>query len=459
MPLPEQGGLSSTSPRGSDPFDSAFSNLPAHFVLHQSRVTLVLLLVLMSFHFLIFSFCLIILTLPYFRGEWRSQWFLKRIYIRRPRGGVGYKTPLYLINVGTAMTLSQLLSSVSAEVYLGMRLHNAVKPSVPVPPEFPATLALVFLFEFFAYWFLSHGILVTCYFSRKLQAHNFPSLDRQSLIPRLINTFFFSVPTCAAVAVLSTLEPTIRAQRQFKILLENLWITLQKGSYFWRQSQVASLSEDQKLQLSADLARCIFNLKQLQLDTAVAVKKLEHQTRIFQAAPLTLMSVSLMVFSFMLCNLIQIYRHQSFTLGRSSSQKSALCDQSHKDSLDDGGTGKVYSSSLKSNTELRPLMLRAFAILTAILTNLIGSLIIVLKASEIVMSPRWGGFTSWIIVAGGTWSAIPVAYQCWRLWVEERDGPLDMAPNSQSSGPKAGLRNPASISDTEKMSLESKIDA
>ncbi|KAA1092084.1 hypothetical protein PGTUg99_016296 [Puccinia graminis f. sp. tritici] len=53
--------------------------------------------------------------------------------------------------------------------------------------------------------------------------------------------------------------------------------------------------------------------------------------------------------------------------------------------------------------------------MTTITLLLVG----IIRTSDVVKSPHWRGVSTWLTTVAGTWAAIPVASQCWRLYQEQ----------------------------------------
>jgi hypothetical protein len=148
---------SPATPVGFNPFAYQVDLINSHFFSQFSGFTKGLLVFLFICHLVITIFCSIILVLPYFQGTKRSQWIFRKLYIKTHPGANGillrfqplwllwsnadvsaaslmiqvYKAPLFWVNAGVLMTISQLISSVATQAYIVIwfKIANAGKPN------------------------------------------------------------------------------------------------------------------------------------------------------------------------------------------------------------------------------------------------------------------------------------------------------------------------------------------
>jgi hypothetical protein len=212
------GGL----PADVDPFAYISQLTTRRFTPRLPQSAIVLVAVFLVFHVLLAAFNLIILVLPYFGHARRTPWFSQKLYIysrsgeKRLSGSLlntgcwldgltllfsfsfcvekVYRTPLYLVNSGVLMSISQLLASVTTQAYILMQIKMnlsehfslrcqffpayvlALNPfflgCIMVSIVFPysvsgilmfgilsSRLGLMFIFNSYSYWSMTHCFL------------------------------------------------------------------------------------------------------------------------------------------------------------------------------------------------------------------------------------------------------------------------------------------------------------
>ncbi|POW08789.1 hypothetical protein PSTT_07248 [Puccinia striiformis] len=70
------------------------------------------------------------------------------------------------------------------------------------------------------------------------------------------------------------------------------------------------------------------------------------------------------------------------------------------------------------------LIIRATCIIFAMATSIALFSLGIVKTKEFIFSPYWREVMAWLSTLSCTWSAIPIAWQCWRLYQDELGGTL-----------------------------------
>ncbi|KAI7934014.1 hypothetical protein MJO28_017347, partial [Puccinia striiformis f. sp. tritici] len=78
------------------------------------------------------------------------------------------------------------------------------------------------------------------------------------------------------------------------------------------------------------------------------------------------------------------------------------------------------------------LTMRAVSILLSMVMAIVLLLVFAIRPAQVLMDPYWRGFMAWLSTAGNTFSAICIAWQSWRLYI-------DQSTSSTSSGSQGML--------------------
>lgn len=184
--------LLSGIPAGVDPFLYIDQQISQNMSTNLGFKTQSFLKAVFALHFLTSAFCAAVFILPFCRGSARSRWLCRRLYIQDSTGTNVYKTPLYMLNAGSMMTVAQLLSSISAQCTIWIQIENSGKR---LPRSgYLAFLGLMNVFELCTYWSITHCFWLTSYACRHANNRNPNNRAAWINIPMMMNFFFLCLP-------------------------------------------------------------------------------------------------------------------------------------------------------------------------------------------------------------------------------------------------------------------------
>ncbi|WAR61361.1 hypothetical protein PtB15_12B46 [Puccinia triticina] len=261
------GGL----PAGADPFAYISQLTTRRFTPRLPQSAVILVAVFLIFHILLAAFNLVILLLPYIGKAKRPQWIFKKLYIYARSGEKLYSTPLYLVNTGVLMSVSQLLSSVTTQAYIWMQIKMNSSEHYSLHSQFFPALGLMFIFNTCSYWSMTHCFLAL-YYSNK----NFTDKSkRMSWLrsPLSINIFFAIFPISVTVSTIVVVTRMSMVYRDLQVQTKSLRATLSQGSLIWKKLKLPDHS-DEKANLSSQLTKVQDQLDALLEQTGTLVPKL-----------------------------------------------------------------------------------------------------------------------------------------------------------------------------------------
>ena len=180
-------------PAGPDPFAYISHLAERRFTARLPQSAIILLAVFLVFHILITAFSLVILILPYVGKANRRSWTFKKLYIYDRSGEKLYSAPLYLVNTGVLMSVSQLLGSVTTQAYIWMHIRMNLSGNYSLRSQFIPVLGLVFIFDTYSYWSMAH-----CFFGTILQQQELRGQAKTAELAPIsaVNQYFLShLPT------------------------------------------------------------------------------------------------------------------------------------------------------------------------------------------------------------------------------------------------------------------------
>ncbi|KAI7950196.1 hypothetical protein MJO28_009017 [Puccinia striiformis f. sp. tritici] len=152
-----ENSILSSIPIGVNPFDFLTDLINSKFFTPFYGFKKALLLLSFIFHLLIALFCLAILVLSFSRGKKRSQWLFRRLQIGDKSGK---EAPLFWLNAGILMTITQFMGSVATQAYILIELKTARSVSYALRTPMEPALGLMAMCELLNYWFLMHFFVV-----------------------------------------------------------------------------------------------------------------------------------------------------------------------------------------------------------------------------------------------------------------------------------------------------------
>ncbi|PLW34677.1 hypothetical protein PCANC_12236 [Puccinia coronata f. sp. avenae] len=417
---PPGGGM----PEGTDPFAAISAAMADRFIRPLSKSTIALLAIFLIFHLLIAAFSLLILIAPFIGGKKRSHWLFRKLYIPSKPGEKARKTSLFMMNTGLFMCMAQLAGSLSTVgfIFPQFNTNRSVKYAIHAQPLIP--LGLMYLFEMLAYWIMAHCFLALSYstttISTKVGSNR---LSRWDPPPILVNAVFTFVPLCIIAGIIGTI---IHGSAGYDLVMSTIEKTveiLSQGSSDLKRLALPSESDVQKNLIQSDLAQIQSELNVVGQESMTNLNDAIHFHHWSQIVYCVFMCVTCLVFSFSFMKLTQklLLQGQDFSspptpkspqLNRSES-KDAEIPQDFKSSS--RTPIRTYVGALRSNRQLLGFTVRAYATIIAMLTSMVFYLINISRTADVMTNPTWHGVVTWLPTVSGSWSAIPVAWQCWRL--------------------------------------------
>jgi len=417
---PNHGSPSSGMPPGVDPFAAISAAIIYQFTRPLSRTTIALLAIFLLFHSLIAGFSLFILIWPYITRKRRAQWLIRKSYIPNHSGEKTYKTPLYLINTGFFMCIVQLLGSLSTIACICLQINpsRSLNYALHAQPLIP--LGLMYMFEMLAHWIMAHCFLTLSYSTDIPSKSITRSLTRWNPSPMFVNVFFACFPICI---VAGTTGAILRGAAGFGVILSQTRKTLKvlsQGTRTLKQLQAPSATEYQRNVAASHLARIQAKLTALTDEAQTNLRRTIYYHRWSSSLYFALMSVTCLVFMFSFMKLTQKFlrQGQDSSLQPTTSRAEEGVYSKKENEVTSIIPRRAYLGSLKSDRQLLGFTVRASATMIGMITSMIFYLIGIFRTSDVVLNPTWHGMMTWLPTVCGSWSAIPVAWQCWRLYTE-----------------------------------------
>ncbi|WAR61363.1 hypothetical protein PtB15_12B48 [Puccinia triticina] len=420
------GGL----PAGADPF-AHISHLTARrFTPRLPQSAIILLAVFLVFHILIAAFNLVILIFPYVGKAKRQLWTFKKLYIYDRSGEKLYSTPLYLVNAGVLMSVSQLLSSATTQVYILMHIRMNLSEHYSLRCQFIPVLGLVFIFDTYSYWSMAHCFLALYYSNKNFAVK--PKRLSWLRSPRSINIFFLIFPIFVTVATIIVITRMSMVYHDLQVQTTSLRATLAQGSLLWKQLELPGHSTEEIASLSSQLTTVQSGLGSLLEQTGTLVSNLLEGFNSIRSIMLFFILATSLVFVLSFWKLAQKYKSRDNPPTELIS-KGDLSDSWHAQSNSQhisvrshvSPTSLTLFQTLQSDPQFLRLTIRAFATSLGMLVALVFWVLAIFKSIDMMMDPFWHGVATWLPTVSGTWTAIPVAWQSWRLYLDQNPGTVD----------------------------------
>ncbi|OAV91002.1 hypothetical protein PTTG_28121 [Puccinia triticina 1-1 BBBD Race 1] len=436
-------------PSGVNPFAYLMERSASKGSAPMSGLTKILLLIFFIIHLLIAIFCLVILVLPCFRGTIRSHWLFRKLYIRdHSFAGNVSRAPLYWVNGGIVMTASQLMGSAATEAYIVLQFLIAHSAQYALHAQVEPALAMMCVCEMLTYWSQMHCFVVAIYYNHKAMTHD---VRRWAPSPTFVNFLFLGFPL---VLVVATLPPVIGLSiihRQLTVRVIQTIETLGQSSFIWERMRV-STSDEEKKQLTIELTRLVSRAKDLGDSVGIRIERLRVCFYSFLWDMLAQLCITILLFIIVFSIFLRKVQRKEVQSGHESSKSGTFrrcrwfklknpTSTSEVKLRSSPNTGHEESSSSNRGTLNRQfayLILRASFIVIAIATSITLCLLGIIRTRDgSGQTPYWRAVMTWLPPLAGTWSAFPIAWQCWGLYNDELNGTLRNSATSNDS-PSAG---------------------
>lgn len=325
------------------------------------------------------------------------------------------------------MTVSQLLGSASALAYILILIKASISTQYALRSQFMPALGLMYVFELWAHWSMTHCFLVTVYYGQKNQPGNPTGLRRFFQFPRpaLINALFILFPVFASTITLTFTMRVALAQKNLSDQTMEMLAALDQGASVQKELGMASESAEQKARLSAQLTTIVSEVTAIGARTAEVLDEMIHRTYITQFPLLIFTSICCLIFVILFSMVARKYRfsgHQAFPVSRRVLPLRASLKTKLPDDPSYNEPATVSQSQLgivMSNHQFVNLALKSFAMIMAMFTAVVFSALSAAKTTEVVLDPYWHSVATWLTTVNGSLAAIPIALQCWRLYVDQ----------------------------------------
>ncbi|KAI7934099.1 hypothetical protein MJO28_002512 [Puccinia striiformis f. sp. tritici] len=397
-------GLSATSldRPGANPFADQIDGINSQLFIPFTKSTRGIMIFFCTCHVLVSSFCLVILLLPCLRRKKKqSTWFYRRLYINNddPRAGAS-KSSLVWVNAGLLMTTTQLVSSTAAQAYIATWLHIS-QSSTPTYALTEPSFGLMVVSEMLTYWTLMHLFVVTIYYDPKT----------------LANVIIF------AVLILFSGIALVHWQVTDQIVL--ILSILQEGSAAWHGMGSSSTTPEEKVHLGTQLTQVISSAMLVGDRVKKSAERSIHLFRTLVCVMVFLFGVTFLSFIFVFSMLIYQFTRKHNSLGRKAFTSNPF--RRWTKSKITASNIEELSNGANQNTierQFAHLIIRATCIIFAMATSIALFSLGIVKTKEFIFSPYWREVMAWLSTLSCTWSAIPIAWQCWRLYQDELGGTL-----------------------------------
>ncbi|KAI7949665.1 hypothetical protein MJO28_008486 [Puccinia striiformis f. sp. tritici] len=428
--------LTSGLPAGVDPFAYVSHLNSVTWMPPLSTGTMVFLAVLLVFHVLVAAACSIILLLPYIGKTKRESWFVRKLYIHAASGEKVYDTPLYLVNTGIMMSIWEFLGSISTQMYLFLQIAIHVSPRLASRTQYGPAFSIMLICNIYSYWSTAHGFLTLSY-TNKIFVDDSKNL-RWLRSPLLINVSFITFPITVA-ATIAILQTNLCLNfHELQVQLRILQATLSEGSLAWNQFQRTHSSDDQE-RISFEIAQAWAKADSSAKLFKTIAAPLRDKFLLLRSAMLVFMLATTLVFVFSFWKLTRTFHKKRGRSNNSTYLKSDCSGPSTRNcsvqrrtfARPTPNTKQSFFQTMRSDRQFFRLTMRAFAILLGILTGLTYWLLVSFHIDDVWLNPDWHGFMTWLPALSGSWAAVPLTLQSWRLYQDQKRPPVSSSEHKE----------------------------
>ncbi|KAI9620922.1 hypothetical protein H4Q26_013597 [Puccinia striiformis f. sp. tritici PST-130] len=313
---------------------------------------------------------------------------------QKPSGELSYlQYPLYLTNAGVMLTICQLCNSVISLAFIWCQIKVAGSFDSYRLVQILALLGMMHIFEYLGYCSLTHCFFVTGYYGRKTHG------DRAERLPR-----WLTPPRC-------------------------------EGSVAWQRLQLPSQPLDDLMNITNQLSQHVVQMKDVGTEAQVRLDYVLRSFQIFSCTVGLFLCACCQLFVYSFWKLLKRNRLEAkipkpkiLGVGASLKNSSSSDDNSPQVSSENRHDSKTPLST----RQFLYLTMRAVSILLSMVMAIVLLLVFAIRPAQVLMDPYWRGFMAWLSTAGNTFSAICIAWQSWRLYI-------DQSTSSTSSGSQGML--------------------
>ncbi|POW00829.1 hypothetical protein PSTT_12867, partial [Puccinia striiformis] len=428
-----ENSILSSIPIGVNPFDFLTDLINSKFFTPFYGFKKALLLLSFIFHLLIALFCLAILVLSFSRGKKRSQWLFRRLQIGDKSG---QEAPLFWLNAGILMTITQFMGSVATQAYILIELKTArsVSYALRTPME-PAPDLSTNLDKG-----IEHSLNITIEYSSCFDQETdgdtkIKDAKRWTPSTTMINIISLGCPISIIIASVTLFNWLSSVHHPFMVVVVQSLDVLRQGSSAWNQlNSVTTTKTDERL-LMTQLIQVTSQARSLNDQLEIFLERYTYSFHHFFCVLLVLHCITFLVFMILFCLLVKKLRQKASHSARASGSNSspyyrfstlnnALNIHEEQSTSRTGGLIDVA----KRNRQLCGLcgdnLIISFApkALCVMITMITSGILVILgitTTGDILRDPHWRAMMVWLSTVATAWSAIPIAWQCWRLCEED----------------------------------------
>ncbi|POW03690.1 hypothetical protein PSHT_11583, partial [Puccinia striiformis] len=420
----------SSIPTGINPFNYIIDILTPQYFIPLTKSTKTFLIIFFIFHSIIVTFCSVLLILPYLRGVKKSQWLVRRLYIKDHSGQNGTPILGQCRDANDCFTVDGLTGCSSVHL---IQILSAQSARYAVHLQLEPPLGIMFLGEMLTYWSLMHCFLVAIYPAK--------SPRRWTPSPTLINTIFLGFPIFVVVITIALFAWLCSVHTRFATGASKMLDDLKQGSSMWDQIRIPSTSSQDKLTLMTQLFELVKQTKTLRKEVNFRLNRVVYCFHALQSVLMVLLCITCLFFVSMFWILVHKYQGRnrdsiSVSTERSFFRRWSIRPRSSPESnveqnlnttrrlIDIVKTDRQFrrflfiagTPDVSDENDLVHLLLRSFGMIVAMMTMGVLFLLGITRTNEVIKVPYWRGVAAWLATASGVWSAFPITWQCWRLY-------------------------------------------
>ncbi|KAH9462867.1 hypothetical protein Pst134EA_014958 [Puccinia striiformis f. sp. tritici] len=242
----------------------------------------------------------------------------------------------------------------------------------------------------------------------------------------MINIISLGCPISIIIASVTLFNWLSSVHHPFMVVVVQSLDVLRQGSSAWNQlNSVTTTKTDERL-LMTQLIQVTSQARSLNDQLEIFLERYTYSFHHFFCVLLVLHCITFLVFMILFCLLVKKLRQKASHSARASGSNSspyyrfstlnnALNIHEEQSTSRTGGLIDVA----KRNRQLFHLLLRALCVMITMITSGILVILGITTTGDILRDPHWRAMMVWLSTVATAWSAIPIAWQCWRLCEED----------------------------------------
>ncbi|CAH7689099.1 hypothetical protein BY996DRAFT_921567 [Phakopsora pachyrhizi] len=414
--------------------------------------------VVFAFNLIICISCLTIIFLQP-RGKCYRVWVVKKLYITDSANQMISSSPLYLLNSGFTMSISQLFGSISTQVYIWTLYKIYKDPQRISKPNLFICNSLMFSFEFFAYWVMAWSSLYTRLCSSTTYAARIKMQSRRAIHPLAYNVFFITFPVVVLLCHLIVIYVASRYfvdQLNMRLIFHKL---LHSGYLIWEKFD-SSKSQQSRPDLINEILALNHQLEELSLALFHHYRLLLSIIQFTCAYWGAIMVITCSFLAYSLWKLISALRRNIINREKSIISNKGISNTNLLSNAEgEGPTIKPRSKlevisdsdhhSVRVKRRIDHLAIRGGALVFSALVTIAYCFTGAFDLQNTVKNPNLRTLADWFPIVSGTSSALPIIFQCWRMYCDKDKLIFDC--------PKTNLKNAIALPNIKDPQLEESI--